>query len=74
MRKSRPSRRLRGPEDGHYLNQTGDLGASPARSVTSVNSKSDTSDIKRRVEAQNSRKHGRSTILDAGTSHRSREM
>ena len=43
-------------------------------SVTSVNRKSDTSDIKRRVGTQNSRKHGRSTILDAGTSQRSREM
>jgi len=42
--------------------------------VTSVNRKSDTSDIKRRVGTQNSRKHGRSTILDAGTSQRSREM
>ena len=43
-------------------------------SVTGVNRKSDTSDIKRRVGTQNSRKHGRSTILDAGTSQRSREM
>jgi len=42
--------------------------------VTSVNRKSDTSGIMRRVGTQNSRKHGRSTILDAGTSQRSREM
>jgi hypothetical protein len=45
-----------------------------ARSVTRANQKPDTPDIMRRVGARNSRKHGRSTILEAGTSHRSREM